>query len=694
MWQRNTLFKLSALSLTFIQSFYVYGENQPTPDAINIERIVVTSSMEQLNNSYIAYDQAKTSDLSDWLTSIPGANVNKNGPIVGIAQYRGLYGDRVSVNVDGQPIIGAGPNAMDTPLSYAANITSDSLTLYRGIAPVSAGIETLGGAIDVNTQSIELNDSKKWTANGSINAAYANNSDANKVSTFTNIANQAFGALVYVDFHQGDDIETASGKTITPTKYNKTQAGLETKWQQSEESILGLTYDYTDTQDSGTPALPMDITYIFTHRVGLTGSHDFTSSQLNWSLGYTDADHEMDNFNNRPNNNMSGFRTNNADSESYSYNIHWQNDNWLVGADGIYADHNATITNPNNTMFEVKNFNDVEEAKHSLFVQYHNKATEHGVNFGARVKHISADAGDVSHHMAMMNPAVGDLVNDFNNSDRSQSSIDIDLTFEYKNQLTPHTLLSFAAARKERAPSYQERYLWIPMEATGGLADGNTYLGDVNLSSETAYQTNLGLTYQTKTWQVLADMHYQYIDDYIQGVPSQNMQAIMIANMMMNNDTVLQYDNVEASLYGAETLIIYHLSSAWQTSLQASYVRGKREDISDNLYRVAPLTAAWAISYQQESYLAEIKLHAVAEQDKVSNTNKEQTTPGYGYLDLQFAYTPTSQITLKAGISNLLDKDYQNHLSGYNRVNHSEIDVMERFPSAGRDIWLAVDYDF
>ena len=44
------------------------------------------------------------------------------------------------------PVIGAGPNAMDTPLSYSTPLIVDSMTVYRGIAPVSAGINTLGGA--------------------------------------------------------------------------------------------------------------------------------------------------------------------------------------------------------------------------------------------------------------------------------------------------------------------------------------------------------------------------------------------------------------------------------------------------------------------------------------------------------------------------------------------------------------------
>ncbi len=36
------------------------------------------------------------------------------------------------------------------------------------------------------------------------------------------------------------------------------------------------------------------------------------------------------------------------------------------------------------------------------------------------------------------------------------------------------------------------------MESTVGLADGNTYIGDINLKSEMAYQADIGFTYPPK----------------------------------------------------------------------------------------------------------------------------------------------------------------------------------------------------
>jgi len=35
-----------------------------------------------------------TPDAAELLRRAPGANVNRNGPLTGIAQYRGMYGDK------------------------------------------------------------------------------------------------------------------------------------------------------------------------------------------------------------------------------------------------------------------------------------------------------------------------------------------------------------------------------------------------------------------------------------------------------------------------------------------------------------------------------------------------------------------------------------------------------------------------
>ncbi len=77
-----------------------------------------------------------------------------------------MWGDRISVAVDGAQISGAGPNAMDAPLSCAPVALLESLTINRGIAPVSSAQETIGGYIQANTYSGEFGNSSDFEFGG------------------------------------------------------------------------------------------------------------------------------------------------------------------------------------------------------------------------------------------------------------------------------------------------------------------------------------------------------------------------------------------------------------------------------------------------------------------------------------------------------------------------------------------------
>ena len=43
-------------------------------------------------------------DFGDQLATLPGVSISRNGPVTGLIQYRGLYGDRVGVSIDGVDI--------------------------------------------------------------------------------------------------------------------------------------------------------------------------------------------------------------------------------------------------------------------------------------------------------------------------------------------------------------------------------------------------------------------------------------------------------------------------------------------------------------------------------------------------------------------------------------------------------------
>ena len=124
----------------------IVGAQQPADGVeTDVDEVIVMGRSVSTGLAQIQVDREMLVDTATILKEIPGANVNANGPVTGIAQYRGMYGDRVSVVIDHLGVVSGGPNAMDAPLSYASPMITEELKVTRGIASVSLAPESVGG---------------------------------------------------------------------------------------------------------------------------------------------------------------------------------------------------------------------------------------------------------------------------------------------------------------------------------------------------------------------------------------------------------------------------------------------------------------------------------------------------------------------------------------------------------------------
>ncbi|PKG74423.1 TonB-dependent receptor [Shewanella sp. GutCb] len=680
---------LSLVSLSVISALFPLTT---FADDSGFEIIEVTGHHQGSYSAVVPESATPQTDISGLLSNLPGASVNGNGPLTGIAQYRGLYGDRVNTQVNGMTLSSAGPNAMDTPLSYASLVLTERLEMVRGIAPVSAGTNTIGGSIQVIESQASFDE-----VSGKVAGQYQDNGERSYIGGKGNFGSEQHAVLVYADMLKGNE-NTTSGddKAISPTTYDKTMVGGQYRYNLADSSghdeSIAIGYQHLETTNAGTPALPMDIDFIRTDRVKIEGQHDLNSWDMNWHIAYSDAQHGMDNFSERTKMPSMNARYNNAESQSYDALISLAQDAWVFGLDAQLSEHNSVITDPTKPMFNVDNFNGVSDNSFSAFAQWQQDINQWNWQIGARIKHYQTDADEVNHSMAGTMPAIKMLMTQFNNSDRSQSQTGVDLAINGRYSQTDKLSWVVGLARKQDSASYQQRYLWVPMQSTGGLADGRTYVGQADLDLETAYQIELGSDYQTDNFSLSPRIFFQRINDYIQGVVATD-PAVIMAAAMMGDDNPMQFSNVDAQLYGMDLSATYQLNEYFNADMVASYVRGERRDISDNLYRISPANLNLGINYNVNNWIARIETRAVAAQNKVSDTQLEQTTAGYALVNLSVGYDAENWL-LKAGVDNLFDTDYQDHLAGYNRVMGSDIAAGERMPGTGLNAWLSGEYRF
>lgn len=669
------------------------------PEAARMDEIVVSGQQLSTDSAVIAVDRELALDTAAILKRLPGADVNGNGPLSGIAQYRGMYGDRVWVSVDGIGLVGGGPNAMDAPLSYVSPMITEVLTVERGIAGVDLAPETIGGHVDAAIDRGHFMEDSDFGFAGMAGARYSDNANATSSAVRLTGANDAHRVTLLAQLDRGNDLDTPEGR-IRPSELARDRYDLSYGFR-SERSDLLVYAGALDTEDAGTPALAMDILFIETALYGLKWRHTLASGlTLRADVGYNDVDHLMNNFALRPGpespmrfreNRTAGRGTNFAVSAEFDLERY----TLTAGIDGRTATHESRITNPNNAAFSIANFNDVSRDLVGAYAVVRRNADRSSWEFGLRYNDVQTNAGEVgtAGMMGMMAANAGALADAFNAADRSLSFGDAEAVFKYTQRVSDEVALSVDVGSKVRAPSYQELYLWLPLQATGGLADGRNYIGNLNLGAERSNELAVGLDWSNERVGFSPQVYFKDIDDYIQGVPATVAPANMLATMMSGNGA-LQFANVDAEIYGVDLGWHYIIGDRLRLDGTASYSRGRRTDVDDNLYRLPPLNASLALSYARDRWLLRTEVIAYDRQDKVSEYNGEQETAGYAIVNGLFAWdvAPSTRIELQA--VNLFNESYQDHLAGVNRVNDVDLPTGQRLFGAERTVTLGAIFNF
>lgn len=512
-------------------------------------------------------------------------------------------------------------------------------------------------------------------------------------------------------FEEGSNQRAGDGVEVNPTEHERNNYQMGYGFQQGAHEF-SLDYMNRDSNDAGTPALPMDIIFIEADVAKATYRSDLGTADIGAKVYWSQVDHLMANDTLRAAptmmNGMPMRRRSFTDSEDYGYTFDLAFDlaggKLSFGTDGHVADHNADVFNPVDANFLIENYRAIERDVYGVFGEWTGAiANRHNVQTGLRYTRVNMNAGDVSavgFPMAMMQMQADMLASNFNAADRNQSDDNVDAVIKYTYRASEQAEWEVGLARKTRAPSYQERYLWLPLQSTGGLADGNNYVGDINLESEVAYQLELGLNWSNQGTYLTPRLFYHRVNDYISGVAytaggAAQMFHTMMSNMLGSSASLLQFANVDARLYGLDMGWGGVIAPNWRLDGVTSYVEGKRRDTNDNLYRIAPLTASVGVTHVQNNWSATIEMQAAAAKQRVSEINNERESAGYAVFNLYARYhQPGSPLSIMVGFDNLLDKYYAPHLNGINRVSNSEVNRGERLPNSGINAFLNVGYEW
>jgi iron complex outermembrane receptor protein len=627
--------------------------------------------------------KGRAADSAELLRDVPGAAVVRNGAQTGIVQLRGLHNERVKVLVDGMTLTPACPNHMDPPMHYISAWATEAMSALPGVTPVSLGGDSIAGTVVVRSAPPRFATDDRLRLFGNAAGSFSSRDDGFGAGLGGGVATREFSAAYSGSWFEGDDYRFPDGR-VAASQYDSKQHDLVLA-ARTGPGTWAVDIGQVITRNTGTPALPMDMAEDDGWRVGLRHTSELDFGTIEARFYRHETDHLMDNYSIRRVTGMRMRAPAESDDTGFNFGVTLPRDphTFRLGTEFHLNELEASQQNMMTRMVQ-DTFRGADRNRVGAYAEWQADWTpEWRTQLGLRSDTVMSDAADIQRSFP---PTAADRAA-FNarGHDRTDAHFDVTASVRFAPDKTGAYELAFA--RKTRSPSILERYLWTPLSASAGQADGRTYLGNLDLDPEVAHQVSLTGEWHGERWQAYISPFYSVVSDYIQGSPMTRLDAAGLP--------VLRFENMDrADLYGAEAGASYQCCEQLAVSGHVSYVRGENHDTDDDLYRIAPLRGTVALEHKLGGWENRAEVVLVARQGDVADFNGELKTPGYVLLNLRSGYRFNESVLLTAGIENVTDKDYADHLHGINRVAGSNVAVGARLPGAGRFFYVALNLTF
>ncbi len=248
-------------------------------------------------------------------------------------------------------------------------------------------------------------------------------------------------------------------------------------------------------------------------------------------------------------------------------------------------------------------------------------------------------------------------------------------------KLYKNTDITMNLTRSFRAPSLEERFKYIDL--------GNyVRLGDPSLRPESGYSADLGMRIWKQKLTLRSEIFVNRITNMIVESPGEFIYTLTSGSEPDTIPALINSNVSEALLYGFDFDLDYTFYNNWLVFASGSYVRGRDTEAGENLPQIPPLRGSAGVRYTNDrAGYAEVSLTGAAGQDKIAEGETE--TDGYYRLDIALSTKKidigVADLQVFAGIDNVTDKSYTNHLA----TNRGAISV-----EPGRNIYLRLSVSF
>jgi iron complex outermembrane receptor protein len=649
------------------------------------ERVTVTapSPGDSLEATDVRRSAAR--DVGEALSALPGLWSLRKGGIGNDVVIRGLQSRDLTLLIDGERLYGACPNRMDPPAFHVDFAEVDRIDVRKGPFDVkNAG--SLGGTVSVLSRPPEPG----WHAAPSLSAGAWGYLNPSATMSF---AGTGFSALGGISYRVSEPFKDGSGTRFTETAAYEPAAvedasfRVGTFWTKmavrpAKGSSLQISYTRQEANHVDYPYLLMDaiyddtdrakVTYEMTREKGglegiraeayFTRVHHWMTDEYRLSSAGMPRDYSMGT--------LATARTAGGRAEAHAGRL-------TVGLEAFQRRWDTSTEMAGSGYAPQRSLPDARTDLAGVYAEVEQPLSERWkLGAGARLDRAWTSAAE--------DPAAVDLYFAYNDTRSTARSDPLPAAF-FRFTFRDESLeISAGAGRTGRVPDPTERYFALRRMGTDWV--GNPKLDPV---------WNTGLDLSASAWRsrmrVTGSLFASRLDDNITVCNRARVNAVP----GVTNSAARSYANTDASLWGAELSAVATLTGQLFLSGDASFVRGSQEPasekgiLSENLAEIPPQRFRAAIRYDTGEWWVEMEGVISGAQGRVNTDLREKPTPGWEIGNLKGGIQ-RGAFTLTAGVTNLFDRTYHEHLSYQRDPFRSGIMVNE----PGRAWFINAGYRF
>ncbi|MDF1766421.1 MAG: TonB-dependent copper receptor [Gammaproteobacteria bacterium] len=690
------------LAIAIVAAFAQLAANASAQDSALEELVVTGVRMDQpltLSTDPKAPRQPlPAADGADYLKTIPGFSVVRKGGSNGDPVMRGMAGSRLSMLVDGEMILGGCSGRMDPPTAYILPEAFDSIKVIKGPQSVQHGPGNSAGVV-LFERSTERPEKSGWSTTGSALGGSWGRHDEVVDTTFSSPEFTFRGIATNAS---QDNYEDGAGNEIH-SNFARWTTQVSLAWTPDDTTRLELSSArsdgeaaYADRGVDGSKFARENYNIKFTKR-NLTTHIESLDAQVYYNY----VDHVMDNYSLRD---VVAGRTNvamNPDRETSGGRLSMKlkpspRTDVILGVD-TQANTHTNRSSMNQTMMPYESMARIQDAE----FEQRGVFTELGFDIDARQRVVTGlrlDDWQVTDNrsevfLSMMstapNPTAGLTVDDTLTSG----------FLRYERVLDWRGANFFAGlGHSERFPDYWEM---IAKEST-------TSVSALEAESEKTTQLDVGIIYNSGPISGSASVFYNEISDFLMiesGFAKQaasmgmTMPMPMMDMGMTSTRLASVVRNIDARSWGLEVDGQYAFNDNWKASMTLASVRGANDTDGRTLAQLPPIEGRVGLHYSNSNWTAGLLYRGLAEQTRVDIGRGNIVGQDFGptdsanILSLNGGWQPSAKVQVTAGVDNLFDTEYAEHISRAGTAIPG-FDQIARVNEPGRTLWMKAQFAF